>query len=116
MSSLPIACTLTATDLAAVKERYREAASQYQATVRVSNAAANISLTGDTTALKDLLDEMIARESACCPFLNFDVEETATGFDVQLRVLDTSGLERGILHESLNAFFPAATVIPARPR
>lgn len=113
MSRLPIACTLNATDLAAVKDHYRAAASQYQATARIDGDHADISLTGDKPTLQELLDEMIARESACCPFLAFGVEETPTGFDVRLSVLDASGLERGILAESVNAFFPAATVVDA---
>jgi len=110
MSSLPIACSLTASDLAAVQERYRAAASQYQATVRISDDHAHISLAGDKAALGELLNEMIERESACCPFLAFNVEDTANGFDVRLGILDAPGLERGILRESVEALFSGATV------
>lgn len=111
MSSLPIACSLTASDLAAIKVRYRTAASQYQATARIDDDHADISLTGDKAILRELLTEMIEHESACCPFLAFETAESNLGYDVQLRVLDASGLEHDILRESVEAFFPSATVI-----
>lgn len=111
MSSLPIACSLTASDLAAVKEGYRTAAGQYQATARISEDHADISLTGDKPALQKLMAEMVTRESACCPFMAFDIAESARGFDVRLSVLDASGLERGILRESVATFFPSATIV-----
>lgn len=111
MSSLQIACNLTASDLAAVRERYRTAASQYAAIARISDDLADIALTGDKTVLRALLDEMIARERACCPFLAFDVAESSEGFRVNLRVLDGPELAQGILHESVAAFFPGATVL-----
>jgi len=110
MSSLPIACSLTASDLAAATERYRAAASQYQATARIRDGQAEIALTGEKTTLHELLTEMIARENACCPFLTFDVTQTAGGYAVRLGVLDGAGLEHGILRESVAAFFPSATV------
>ncbi len=111
MSSLPIACSLTSSDLTAVKERYRAAASQYHATARISGDHANISLSGDKPTLHELLTEMITRENACCPFLTFDVGETTTGFDVRLGVLDAPGLEQGILREMATILFPTATLM-----
>lgn len=113
MSNLPIACSLTASDLAAVKERYRAAANQYQATSQINDGHANISLTGDKTALHDLLTEMIERENACCPFLSFIVTESDTGYDIRLAVLDGSGLEASILRETVATLFPGATSIDA---
>lgn len=106
MSYLPIACGLTASDLATVKARYRAAANQYQATARINDGHANISLTGDKTALHDLLTEMIERENACCPFLSFEFTESTTGYQVQLTVLDGSGLDSSILRESIATLFP----------
>jgi hypothetical protein len=55
---------------------------------------------------------MIERENACCPFLSFSLAESNAGYDIRLTVLDGSGLEDGILRESIDAFFPGATVIP----
>ena len=111
MSSLPIACSLTPADLAVVKERYQAAASQYRATARISDNHADITLTGDATQIRELLTEIIERESACCPFLTFDTTESDEGYVVRLSVLDGSGLERSILRESVTAFFPEATLI-----
>ncbi len=113
MSHLPVACSLTATDLAAVKARYRAAASHYRATARITDNHAEISLAGDKTALHVLLTEMIERENACCPFLSFTVTERNAGYDVRLNVLTSSGLEDDILRESVNAFFPSATWLDA---
>ena len=41
MSSLPIACTLNATELAAVRDAYRTAASHYRATARIDTCDPN---------------------------------------------------------------------------
>lgn len=111
MSSLPIACTLTASDLAAVKERYGAAAGHYRANVRISGDHADIALTGDKPALHELLNEMIERESGCCSFLAFALAETAHGYDVRLSVLEGSELAHGILSESVAILFPAATLL-----
>jgi len=113
MSSLPIACSLTALDLTAVKEHYRAAASNYHATARISDDHASISLSGDKAALGALLAEMIERENACCPFLTFDITETDEGYDIRLRVLDAAGLERDILSELVAALFPTAALTVA---
>ncbi len=110
MSSRPIACSLSASDLASVKERYLEASSDYRATARIIDDHADISLTGDKAALQELLAEMIVRENACCPFLTFGVHGTATGFDVRLDVRDADGIERGILREMVAALFPVAVL------
>jgi hypothetical protein len=112
VSHLPIACTLTAPDLAAVKERYRVAASHYRATARFNHDHADIELVGNTSALGELLTEMIARESACCSFLAFDCVESDVGYNVRLRVIDASGLANDILRESVATFFPTAVVLP----
>ena len=113
MSNLPIACSLSRENLAAVKERYRAATSHYRATARISDNHAEISLTGDKTAIRDLLTEMIERENACCPFLSFIVTESSAGYDVQLTVLDGAGLEDDILRESVDTLFPGSTSIDA---
>lgn len=118
MSGLPIACSLSASDLAAVKDRYRAAAGLYQATARISDNHADIALVGDNAPLRALLDEMVERESACCSFLRFDVTETTDGFNVRLSVIEAAGTESDILRESVAAFFPGAVgrSIPARLR
>jgi hypothetical protein len=116
MSNLPIACSLTASDLASAKAHYRTAASQYQATVQIRDGQADISLTGDKTTLHDLLTEMIERENACCPFLSFAVIESTTGYDVRLTVLDDSGLEDSILREMVDTLFPGALQLPTFSR
>jgi hypothetical protein len=106
MSSLPIACNLSASDLVAAKQRYRAAADRYQATIRISDDHADIALTGDKPALNELLAAMIERENACCSFLVFDVAETAGGFDVRLGIVDGAGMERDILTEAAGILFP----------
>jgi hypothetical protein len=109
MSNLPIACSLTASDLATVKQRYHAAASQYRATARIRDRHADISLAGDKAALRSFLDEMIERESDCCSFLSFSVTESSNGYNVRLTIVDGAGLEDSILRESVATFFPAAT-------
>ena len=111
MSNLPIACTLSAADLTEAKARYRAAADRYQATAHIDGNHARISLIGDTAALNDILADMIDRESACCPFLVFDTTEHTDGLDVQLSIRDDSGLEPGILRESIETFFPTARIV-----
>ncbi len=110
MSSLPIACSLSDSDLAAAKASYEAASSQYHASARISENHADVVLTGDKTAIHALLSEMVERERACCPFLTFEIEETAGGFAVRLGVISASGLETGIVQESVATFFPAATM------
>jgi|GEM_PF-6665912 len=110
MSSLPIACTLSAPDLAAVKERYRMAAGQYQATARIIGNTAVISLSGERAFLQALLDEMVERESACCAFLTIGVTSTQTGFDVELGLSEPIDLATGLLNESVMTLFPAARI------
>ncbi|MGH9175453.1 MAG: hypothetical protein ACRD1H_13900 [Vicinamibacterales bacterium] len=109
MSSPPIACTLSPADLAAVQNRYRDAAGSYQATVQIDDGA-TIRLTGDKPALRSLLDEVIARERACCSFLTFDVAESRDGYTVRLGVNGAAGLEESILRESVATLFPGAVL------
>ena len=110
MSSLPIVCTLSAPDLAGVKERYRTAADHYQATARIAGNTAVISLTGDRAFLQALLDEMVERESECCAFLAFEVTESRTGFEVILQTSNESAMTPHVLHESVATLFPSAGV------
>jgi hypothetical protein len=109
MEDVPIACTLSAPDLAAVKERYRQAANHYRASARFSDTNAVISLTGDRAFLRSLLDEMVARESECCAFLSFDVKETHTGFEVVLHVSGDHEMAEDALRESVATMFPTTT-------
>jgi hypothetical protein len=109
MSSLPIACTLNATELAAVQDGYRTAASHYRATARIGNDRAEVTLTGDKTTLRPFLSELVERESACCSFLTFEIDETADGFDICIRTDDADQLGHGILSESVAIFFPTAS-------
>jgi hypothetical protein len=110
MTNLPIACTLSTADLAAAKERYREAAAQYDASVRLTDTSAVISMTGDQAFLRSLLDEMVARESECCAFLTFDIAETHQGFEVVLRVPGEKEIVLDALRESVTTMFPTASV------
>lgn len=110
MSSPPIACTLSAPDLAAVKERYRTAADHYRATARLIDTSATITLTGDRTFLRSLLDEMVERESRCCAFLTFNITESSAGFEVILRTSNESELTPHVLRESVATLFPTAGV------
>jgi hypothetical protein len=110
MSNSPIACTLSITDLAAVKERYREAANHYHATAQLTDASAVISLTGERPYLRSLLDEMVARESECCTFLTFGIAETHAGFEVELRVSGDHEMAFDALRESVTTMFPTASV------
>jgi hypothetical protein len=111
MSSLPLACSLSAADLAAVRERYHDAAGRYQAAARLDGEMAFIELTGDKPELRALLDEMIEREGACCPFLTFDLAETPDGFRAALGVVGGAGLEDGLLREVVDTLFPGASSI-----
>jgi hypothetical protein len=109
MSSLPIACTLNATELAAVRDGYLMAARYYRATARIGNDRADVTLTGDKTTLRPFLKDMVERESGCCSFLTFEVVETTEGFDICIRTDAADQLGHGILRESVATFFPAAT-------
>jgi hypothetical protein len=109
MASLPIACTLNAADLAAVRNGYLTAARHYRATARIGNDRAEVSLTGDKTTLRPFLIEMVERESECCSFLTFEVDEATDGFTICIRTDDADQFGHGILSESVAIFFPAAT-------
>lgn len=110
MSALPIACTLNAEDMAAVKARYQHATDLYRASARIAGAHADVYLQGEKPPIKALLDEMIVRELSCCSFLTFDVAEVEDGYRVQLRMDESDELSQAILRDAVETFFPTATV------
>ncbi len=109
MSNLPSACSLNAADLAAVRDGYLTAARHFRATARVGGDRADVTLIGDKSTLRPFLREMVERESDCCSFLTYEVDETAEGFNVCIRTDDANQLEHGLLSESVAIFFPCAT-------
>lgn len=112
MEHLAAACSLNADELNEVRARYAEAAGAYTATANVDDRRATVLLYGERAVLHALLDEMIQRESGCCSFLRFEVDETAGGLRVELTAPDAP--QPGpLLHEAVGAFFPTAR--PATP-
>ena len=108
MTDQPIACGLGAADRAEVAAGYARAADRYRATVRFEEDRARVTLRGDTSSLAALLDEMVAREAACCSFLRFDRRDTADGYRVDLAVDAARELARPLLEEMVGVLFPAA--------
>lgn len=106
MSEQAMICTLSQADLERVTARYAEAAEHYEASIRFEGAEARIRLRGGKRQIGALLDEMMVRERACCPFLRFVPEETEDGYNLRLGVTGASGLERPLLREAVQTLFP----------
>ncbi|HUG13556.1 MAG TPA: hypothetical protein VMM78_00945 [Thermomicrobiales bacterium] len=102
------ACTLSPAELAEAAGQYARAAAMYHGTVAYADDGALVTLHGDKGFLAALLDEMIAREGACCSHLQFVVAEAQGGFDIRLHVDGDPELAGAILRQTVSVLFPGA--------
>jgi hypothetical protein len=107
-----IACSLTPSEKATVLAGYAAAAHLYQATARIDDPHADVSLRGEKEMLGPFLDRLITQESACCSFLRFSRTETPAGFllRVSAEPEDPTDDGRQVLTAAVRAFFPTAII------
>ncbi len=103
-------CLLSADVYAAVTAGYARASMRYAAAARVDDDGAVVDLRGPAPELKELLDEMVAREGQCCSQFRFVVTETEGGYRVELTIPDAPGRAATALRQAVPVFFPSATI------
>jgi hypothetical protein len=110
MEHVEIACTLQASELAEVRQRYIDAASGYAATARIVAGRASVTMKGEPDALRALLAEMIERERHCCAFLDFEVEDADGQYIVHLTAQVPADEATPLLEAMVSTLFPGAVV------
>lgn len=108
MTEYVYTCTLGPEELRDVESLYERAAEFYQGTVVYKDSRALVTLCGDRERIAALLDDMIARESACCTHLRFEPAETADGYSVKVRVFGEPDIAGAVLRATVPLLFPAA--------
>ena len=113
MNNQIFSCSLSSTEQVIVLAGYAAAAKSYTATVGLDGHEARVSLRGDQRTLRSLVDQMIAQETRCCSFLEFDRRETADGVEVRVSIRESlpAEIEPSRLEQFVRAVFPTAAIV-----
>src|SRR3954447_2899116 len=99
MESVPIACSLSATDQR-TRQAEMAAAGRHLTDSRVTGRNASLRFEPDRTTRHEV-EAIVSAEAQCCAFLEFDIQDDADGFE--LRVSSPAGAE-SVLADIVAAF------------